>query len=118
MDTRIETSKKPTIWFSTVLNRLVMTANPSDVAVVLQAYLTMSSGRLEAPSGQIYACRYCLNGFFSPSNSLATIPNSGALQILWALSQVIGGPIFFNVGAPYANYHEFLSYEKRLSERM
>ena len=52
VDTPIETFKKPTIWFSTVLNRMVITAKSCDVALVLQAYLTMSSGGIEAPPGR------------------------------------------------------------------
>ena len=50
VDSPIETFKIPTIWFSTMLNRMVITAKSCDVALVLQAYLTMSSGGLEVPS--------------------------------------------------------------------
>ena len=52
VDSPIETFKIPTIWFSTMLNRMVITAKSCDVAMVLQAYLTMSSGGSEAPPGR------------------------------------------------------------------
>ena len=56
VDTPIETFKKPMICSSsssTVLNRMVITAKSCDVALVLQAYLTMSSGAQRRPWSEI-----------------------------------------------------------------
>ena len=56
---------------------MVMTANPCNIAMVLQAYCRCNVvGGLEAPPGLIKACRYCLNRYFSTSYSLVTIPNA------------------------------------------